>query len=143
MIFVDANALIYAYDSESERHTNAAAWLERTLNGDEDVRLPLVTLLAFLRIMTNPRVFERPLDPASAIRIVRDWLARPNVRIADPTDRHWEALAATAASGQARGPLLMDAHLATLANEYGATLATTDRGFARFPRLRTVDPLAS
>ncbi len=143
MIVVDANVLIYAYDSRSERHAQAATWLERTLNGDEDVRFPLMTLLAFVRITTNPRVFEHPLDPGAAIAIVRAWLSRPNVRIVDPTDRHWEALAATAAAGQARGPLVMDAHLATLTSEYGATLATTDRGFARFPRLRTIDPLAT
>jgi hypothetical protein len=47
-----------------------------------------------------------------------------------------------AASGRARGPLLMDAHLAALAMEHGATLATSDRGFTRFPGLRRVDPLA-
>jgi predicted nucleic acid-binding protein len=37
--------------------------------------------------------------------------------------------------------MLMDAHLAALALEHGATLATSDRDFARFPRLRIVDPL--
>jgi len=35
----------------------------------------------------------------------------------------------------------MDAHLAALAVEHGATLCTTDRDFARFPRLRVHDPL--
>jgi uncharacterized protein len=34
----------------------------------------------------------------------------------------------------------MDAHLAALTMEHGATLATTDRDFARFPGLRTIDP---
>jgi predicted nucleic acid-binding protein len=34
-----------------------------------------------------------------------------------------------------------DAHLAALAIEHGATLATTDRGFARFPGLSALDPL--
>lgn len=143
MILVDANVLIYAYDLGSPRQSEAAAWLERTLSGDEDVRFPLTTLLAFLRITTNPGVFERPLTASRAIGIVRSWLARPNVAIANPTDRHWETLEATATAGQARGPLLMDAHVAALASEHGATLATTDRDFARFPRLKTVDPLVA
>jgi len=143
MILVDANVLIYAYDLGSPRQAEAAAWLERTLSRDEDVRFPLTTLLAFLRITTNPGVFERPLTASRAIGIVRSWLARPNVAIANPTDRHWEVLEATAAAGQARGPLLMDAHVAALAGEHGATLATTDRDFARFPRLKTTDPLKS
>lgn len=39
------------------------------------------------------------------------------------------------------GPLIMDAHLAALAIEHGATLATSDRDFARFPRLKFFNPL--
>jgi predicted nucleic acid-binding protein len=35
----------------------------------------------------------------------------------------------------------MDAHLATLALERGARVATTDRDFARFAELTVIDPL--
>lgn len=69
-------------------------------------------------------------------------MARPNVGIATPSERHWRILDDVAARGQARGPRLMDAHLAALAIEHGATLATTDRGFARFPELRLRETLA-
>ena len=37
----------------------------------------------------------------------------------------------------------MDAHLAALAVEYGASLCSTDRDFARFDRLRWENPLES
>ncbi|MDQ6773996.1 MAG: PIN domain-containing protein [Candidatus Dormibacteraeota bacterium] len=47
-----------------------------------------------------------------------------------------------AVDGQARGPLTMDAHLAALAKEHEATLATVDRDFARFPGLRFMNPVA-
>ncbi len=47
------------------------------------------------------------------------------------------------ANGQARGPLVMDAHLAALTIEHGAILATTDRDFKRFDGLRTIDPTAT
>ena len=141
MIMVDANVLIYAYDLGSPRHAAAARWLEDRLNGEEEVRFPLITLLAFLRITTNPAVFHRPLTTERAISLVKAWLARPNVTMASPTERHWQVLEQTATAGQARGALLMDAHLAALASEHGATLATTDRDFTRFPGLRTQDPL--
>jgi predicted nucleic acid-binding protein len=36
----------------------------------------------------------------------------------------------------------MDAFLAALAIENGATLATTDRDFARFPKLALKNPVA-
>jgi predicted nucleic acid-binding protein len=50
-------------------------------------------------------------------------------------------LATIAAAAKARGPLVMDAHLATLALERGAWVATTDRDFARFGGLTVIDPL--
>jgi toxin-antitoxin system PIN domain toxin len=143
VILVDANLLLYAYDRTSHRHEPARAWFEGVMNGQEDVRFGLATLLAFLRIATNPAVFRRPLRPSRAVEIVASWLGRPNVSIASPSDRHWRILAEVAAAGQARAALMMDAHLAALATEYSATLATTDRDFARFPGLRFIDPLES
>ena len=143
MILVDLNILIYALDRSSPRHEVARHWLEATLGGDEEVRFAMHTLLGFLRLSTSPSIFERPLTADRAIGFVSDWLARSNVEIAAPTDRHWIVLSELAAAGQARGSLLMDAHLAALTLEYGATLATTDRDFARFPGLRFRNPIAS
>jgi toxin-antitoxin system PIN domain toxin len=142
VILLDANILLYAHDATSERHEAARAWLERTLSEEPDVRLGVVTVLAFVRIATDPRVFERPMEPSRAIGIIGGMLARPNVSLASPGDRHWKLLADVAEGGQARGPMLMDAHLAALALEHGAALATTDRDFRRFAGLRLVDPLA-
>jgi uncharacterized protein len=143
LILVDANLLLYAYDSSSDRHEAAKRWLEAVLSGEEAVRFALVSLLAFLRISTNPGVFRRPLSASDAIGLATSWLQVPVAGVAEPTDRHWSVLEGLARGGQARGPLLMDAHLAALAVEHGATLCTTDRDFARFPKLRFTDPLAA
>ena len=43
---------------------------------------------------------------------------------------------------QVTGPLVMDAFLAALALENGATLASTDRDLTRFPKLKLVNPAA-
>lgn len=142
MILVDANLLLYAYDTSSPEHKPARGWLESVINGEDHVGLGLQTILAFIRIGTNPDVFERPLASTDAIAIVSSWLERPMVGMASPGDRHWQILSDVAASGQARGARLMDAHLAALAIEHGATLATTDRGFGRFPGLRFRNPIA-
>ncbi len=141
MILVDANLLLYAYDSSSPHHERARKWVEGAFSGTESVRLALVSVLAFLRIATNRAVFRRPLGAGQAIGVVASWLELPTVGLAEPTPRHWSLLEALARSGQARGPLLMDAHLAALAIEHGATLCTTDRDFGRFPKLRFVNPL--
>lgn len=89
------------------------------------------------------RAFQYPLRTDEAIAIASSWLARPNVSVVQPTDRHWTLLAPALHDAQVRGPLVTDAHLAALAVEHGATLATTDRDFARFKDLSTLDPLAS
>ena len=43
--------------------------------------------------------------------------------------------------GQAKGAMVMDAHLAALAMEHGASIATTDRDFMRFPGIELVNPV--
>ena len=102
-----------------------------------------MTLWAFLRSITNPRLFERPLTIAEASAHVSSWLAQPSAGILEPGERHWEILRQLARDGQATGPLVMDAALAAIAIEHGATLCTTDRDFARFPGLTWTNPLAS
>lgn len=143
MILVDANLLLYAYDASSEHHARAREWLEETLSAPDPVGFPWVTLLAFLRITTNPRALRNPLTLADATAIVSSWLAQPCASLVHPGERHWEILSGLLASAQARGPLLMDAHLAALAIELGAALATNDRDFARFDGLRVVNPVAA
>lgn len=143
MRLVDANLLLYAYDVESRQHERARVWLESTLDGQGPVRFAVTTLMAFVRISSDPRVFHRPLSAESACGHVAEWLSLPDVGIAEPTPDHWSVLAQVATDGQARGPLMMDAHLAALAVEHGATLCTTDRDFRRFRGLRTLDPLSA
>jgi toxin-antitoxin system PIN domain toxin len=140
LILIDANLLLYAYDTSSSYHDRARTWLERTITED-DVGLAVTTLLAFVRIATAPTVFARPFAVGEAIGIVEEWLALPTVVLVEPTRRHWAMLSEIAVAGQARGPLVMDAHLAALAMEHGAVLCTTDRDFARFDGLRWRDPL--
>ncbi len=141
MILIDANVLLYAYDETSARHAMARAWLESVFSSPEPVGLSWVTLLAFLRIGTDPRAVRRPLSPVEASAIVGSWLQRPNVNVLQPTERHWVVLSRLLTDGQARGPLVMDADLAALAIEHGATLCTVDRDFSRFPGLDVVNPL--
>ena len=140
MILVDANLLLYAYDTSSPQHEKARTWLQHTI-AEEDVGLALTTLLAFVRISTAPTVFARPLAIGDAVAIVQEWLALPTISLVEPTRRHWAVLAEIAQAGQARGGLVMDAHLAALAREHGAELCTADRDFARFDGLRWRDPL--
>jgi uncharacterized protein len=141
LILVDANLLLYAYHARAAQHERSRAWLEAALSGSELVRFAWLTLWAFLRIGTNPRVFEHPLSIPEAEAAVSSWLAQPAAGILEPGERHWEIVRALMQEGQTTGPLVMDAVLAAIAMEHGATLFTTDRDFSRFSALKWKNPL--
>ncbi len=113
------------------------------LSGPDLVRFAWLTLWAILKIATNPRVFERRLTASEAEAAITSWLTQPSSGIADPGDRHWDILRDLLQQGQATGPLVMDAVLAAIAVEHGATICTTDRDFARFPNVKWTNPLAA
>lgn len=141
MILVDANILLYAYNTKAEQHGRSSAWLEEVLSGSDLVRFAWLTLWAFLRIATSPRVFDRPLSASEAEAAISSWLAQPVAGIVEPGERHWEILGALMRDGQTVGPLVMDAVLAAIALEHGATVYTTDRDFSRFSGLKWTNPL--
>lgn len=142
MILVDANLLLYATISDYQQHRSARHWLEQQLNAPTRVGLPWASLLAFLRLSTNARLFPRPLAVAAAWQRVAEWLALPNVWIPIETDRHADILGLLLTQTSSPANLVSDAHLAALAIEHGLTLCSTDRDFARFAALRWENPLA-
>lgn len=141
MILVDANLLLYAYHPRAAQHEASRKWLESVLSGPEYVRFAWLSLWAFLRIITNPRVFDRPLSTSEAEAAVCSWLDQPAAGILEPGERHWDILRTLVHQGQTIGPLVMDAVLAAIALEHGATLYTTDRDFSRFASLKSKNPL--
>ena len=141
MILIDANLLLYAYDSTAPEHPKARRWLEEALGRPEPVLIPWQTIHAFLRIATNPRAWRNPLGMEEARGLVDGWLSLPNVVTPSPGERHWEILRELLADAQCRGPLVSDAVLAALAIEYGADLCTNDRDFSRFPEVHLVNPI--
>jgi toxin-antitoxin system PIN domain toxin len=143
VIVVDANLLLYAYHPRAAEHEKSRAWLESVLSGSDLVRFAWLSLWAFLRIATNPRVFEQPLSAAEAEAAISSWLAQPVAGIIEPGERHWDILRGLVRDGQTTGPLVMDAVLAAIALEHGATVCTTDRDFSRFPGITWMNPLVA
>ena len=137
----DVNLFVYAYDLNSPRNGSALSWLEKTLSGSETVALAWPTLLGFVRISTNPAIFEQAMTSEEALDLVDSWLALPPVTVVHPTNRHAAVLRDMLAPLGTAGNLTSDAHLAALAIEHGATLCSCDNDFSRFPGLRWEDPL--
>ena len=141
MILLDANLLVYAWNRGAPQHERARAWLQDRLNGRTGVGIPWSTLLAFVRLVSNRRIFERAIDVSQAWGQVDEWLALPQVWVPEPAQRHPEILGRLIPEA-GKAELVPDAHLAALAIEYGLVLQTTDRDFARFSGLSWENPLA-
>lgn len=142
-ILVDANLLIYAYNRAAQQHEAARDWLEARLSGDTLVGLPWPSLLAFLRIVTHPRLLPRAVETVDAWRQVENWLSSDVAWIPVPTERHAGILGPLLALPGVRANLVPDAELAALAIEHGLTLCSTDGDFVRFPGLRWQNPLVA
>jgi len=141
MILVDANLLVYAHVSSLRQHEAARAWLDGRLSGAAPVGLPWVSLLAFVRLVSNPRVFERPLTVAEGWAQVVGWLSCPSAWIPEPTERHAELLGGLLCAPGLRANHVPDAHLAALAMEHGLVVCSTDGDFARFTGVRWENPI--
>jgi uncharacterized protein len=142
VLLADVNAFIYAHRPESPSFEEHRTWLESALVGDEPFGVSEMVLAAFLRIVTNHRVYREPTPPSIALAFCATVLgARSSVPVR-PGVRHWEIFAGLCETVGARGNVVPDAFLAAMAIEHGATWVTTDRGFARFPGLRWRTPLA-
>jgi len=139
---VDVNLLLYAVDEASPHHKLAKPWVESQLSGSETFAFAWAVLLAFIRLGTNPRVFESPLTLDAALDLVDSWLEQPCSTVIHPTDRHSQLLRELLAPFGTAGNLTSDAHLAALSVEHGAELCSADADFARFPRVRWNNPLA-
>ena len=141
MILLDVNVLVYAHRADAPDHRRYARWLEAVARSDAAFGLADLVLSGFIRVVTHPRVFDPPTPLEDALTFVEGVRGRPNYVPVSPGPRHWGLFTELCRRVGARGNLVPDAYLAALAIESGSEWVTTDRGFARFPRLRWRHPL--
>ena len=124
-------------------HGVYSGWLNRVRAEGTDLLLPVTVLAGFLRIVTNSRVIANPPTTAQAMAFVN--LLRDTAGAREVTDERacWRRLGdIIEGDPQIRGNLVSDALLAAIALSQGATIATRDRGYSRFPGVRWFDPAA-
>ncbi len=136
MILPDVNVLIYAFRSDSERHSEHKSWLESVINGASVYGISPQVLSGVVRICTHPRIFKRPSSRADAFAFCGALLEQPNANVIVPGERHWSIFGDLCEQSNAVGNLVPDAWFAALAIESGCEWITTDRDYARFPGLR-------
>lgn len=132
MLIVDANLLLHAVNESAREHQLAQRWLREALAGTEALAFAWTVLLAFLRLATHPSVFGQPLSAEEAADLLERWLQASPAVILAPTRQHLPLLRGLLSKTGTAGNLVMDAHLAALAVEHGATVVSFDRDFGRF-----------
>jgi uncharacterized protein len=144
MILLDANILLYVYLDVFPQHERAAEWLESLLaTRSEIVGVSWVATTAFMRISTNRRVFEIPSSPEASADRLDELFAHPMVQAVSPSELHWSIYSRLIREMNLSGDIVMDAHIAAIAIEHKASVASTDKDFRRFSdHIKIIDPLA-
>jgi toxin-antitoxin system PIN domain toxin len=142
VILPDVNVLVYAFRGEMRDHERYESWLTDVLAGSEELALHDTVLAGFTRLVTNRRIFADPAPTSTAMDFVARVRGAKRARWLPSANETWDKMSDLARGDSGiRGDLVPDAHLAALALAHGCTLATADRGFARFAGLTYFDPV--
>lgn len=143
MLCVDVNVLVDAFRHTAPAHQQVRSWLAAAAEGPEQIGVLPYVGSAFVRIVTNRRIFREPTPPGEAIEFVEALLTAPRTLLVSPGRAHWGIFVDLVRDLHLTGDDVPDAFIAAAALDLGATLVTSDRGFRRFPGLRTLEPVAA
>ncbi|MES0490857.1 MAG: TA system VapC family ribonuclease toxin [Leptospirales bacterium] len=140
MIFCDVNILVYAHRADSPDHAFYKKWLLNVINSRTSFAVNDTIFSGFLRIITHRKIFKTPSTFEHGEQFVKVLREHPNAMPIIPDDDHWFIFTELCKKYQCSGNLVPDAYIAALAMGSGCTLATADRDFDRFKKLKVVHP---
>jgi uncharacterized protein len=143
LIALDSNLLIYAHRRDNEAYLAARSRLDELAVGQAPWAIPYPCVHEFIRNVTDPRLYADPTSLDRAFEQIEAWAESPTLRLLGEGTAHVDLLGRVAREGRVRGAAIHDARIAAICLEHGVSeLWTADRDFARFPSLRTRNPLA-
>lgn len=129
----DINVLAAASRADHPHHAIAREWLEEAIeaceSGSSIEVLPMVAA-AFLRLVTNSRVFPDPSPTKEALAFLDALLAVPGVEMPESA-REWPTLRRLCLDGKLAGNAIPDAWIAAAVKVMNGRLVTFDRGFTK------------
>jgi len=132
MIMPDVNVLVYAHREDEKVHDAYRTWLEQAISSVEPFALSVLVAVAFVRIVTNPRIYREPTPLPAALATIETIAGHPRCYIAAPNSGHFADVARLCRAAQATGKLVADAQHAALAIAEGCTWVTRNADFGRF-----------
>lgn len=80
MLSIDANILLYAFNTASPWNASAAAWLN-AIQEEEDVAISEFILAEFYGLLRNPAVIKHPLPATEAVEVIQTYRRHPRWRL--------------------------------------------------------------
>lgn len=139
----DVNILVYAHREDSRFHEAIKPWLDELVSSGERFALSELVLSSFVRVVTNRGAFDPPTPISEAFRVVAALREAPNAVIISPGPDHWNIFERLCTGLKISGGRVSDVYHAALAIEHDCEFVSVDAGFAAFPGLRWLNPLAS
>src|ERR1700677_1143396 len=115
----DVNVLVYAHREETPAHERYASWLTDLAGGAEPFALSEPVLHGFIRVATNPRIFDPPSTMTQVFRFLDALLERPNCTVIRAGAEHWTIFRQLCEGGKFKGKIVADAVHAAVAIESG------------------------
>ena len=140
MLSVDANILLYAYETSCPEHDRALSFI-LSLAQREDVAISEFVLVELYNLLRNEAVVQEPLSAPDAVDVIQTYRRHPRWRLISfppPQAGSAEALWRIAASRAFARRRIFDARTALVLRHYGVTDFATcnikdfaDLGFKR------------
>lgn len=142
MIAVDTNLLVHAHRADTASHESARRALEQLAGMPGGWAIPWPCVHEFLAVVTGPAFRDARTPLQVALEALAAWTAHPRCMLLGESGRHLDLLAALTLRASVSGGAVHDARIAAICLGHGVEeLWTSDRDFARFPDLRTRNPL--
>lgn len=135
MIFWDVNLWVYAFRGDSPFHGRAREVLMRGLDGNEVFLFSPSIAASFLRIVTNPKIFNNPSPHSEAWEFIDTLESHPNARFVEVDQMTYGVFKHLSLVKAVQGNQVPDALLAALAIRYDCLFLTADQGFSEYPGL--------
>jgi uncharacterized protein len=126
----DINVLVAAARTDHTHHKPARAWLQQTLQSNQEVVLLPMVVAGLLRIVTHPKIFVQPTPITQALTYVDALAQLAQVQLATQA-LAWPELKQLCLQHELSDNDVPDAWLAASVLHMNEHLVTFDRGFRK------------
>ncbi len=142
MTAIDTNILVGLIVSSSRFHVEVVNGVG---NIEDELCTTSTNIGEVLRLLTHPKVFQKPIELEKAVTTLGELLAAYDIRILDEDIDWWKSLIEVEKNNRGlRGNEIFDAKIAICLRQHGVKrLYTLDSDFKKYPFLQCIKPLTS